>query len=311
VIVAAALCPAAPLLARELTGVETVLPELRAACADAAGRLVRAAPDLIAVVGAGPETREFDGAATLDLAAFGGGFPPGPPGTPGLPAPLGLGARLLDEARYAGPRVLQAIGAAESPDACAGVGRQLAAAAGRVGLLVMADGSARRGPRAPGHLDERAAAFDAAVERAIRDGDLAALAAVDPALAADVMATGRPAWQVLAGAADPRLADPGTAGPGAADPRLADPGTAGPSAAGPGAADPRLADPGTAGPSAAGPGTADPGTAGPGADGAGAGGGGGGGALGVEVLYSGDPFGVAYLVAVFGAGAARAGVRAS
>ena len=41
---------------------------------------------------------------------------------------------------------------------------------------------------------------DAEVERAVRDGDLGALLAVDPVLARDLMATGRPAWQVLAGA---------------------------------------------------------------------------------------------------------------
>jgi hypothetical protein len=64
----------------------------------------------------------------------------------------------------------------------------------------MGDGSARRGPKAPGHFDPRAAAFDAGVERAIRAGDLKALLAIDPALARSLMATGRPAWQVLAGA---------------------------------------------------------------------------------------------------------------
>ncbi|HXF21560.1 MAG TPA: hypothetical protein VN597_13965, partial [Streptosporangiaceae bacterium] len=54
--------------------------------------------------------------------------------------------------------------------------------------------------RAPGYVDERAAAFDAAAEQAVRAGDLAALLDLDPALARELMATGRPAWQVLAGA---------------------------------------------------------------------------------------------------------------
>ena len=35
---------------------------------------------------------------------------------------------------------------------------------------------------------------------AVRAGRLDALLAIDPALARDLMATGRPAWQVLAGA---------------------------------------------------------------------------------------------------------------
>ena len=49
-------------------------------------------------------------------------------------------------------------------------------------------------------FDERAAAFDAAAERAVRAGDTRALLDLDPGLARDLMATGRPAWQVLAGA---------------------------------------------------------------------------------------------------------------
>jgi hypothetical protein len=67
-------------------------------------------------------------------------------------------------------------------------------------MLVMADGSARRGLRAPGYLDERSTGFDAAVENAVRAGQLEALLDIDPVLGRDLMATGRPAWQVLAGA---------------------------------------------------------------------------------------------------------------
>jgi hypothetical protein len=204
-IAAAALCPAAPLLVRELTGRTLVLPELREACREVTGRLLRAGPDVIAVVGAGPQTRSWDSASRLDVASFGGPAASARlagGGTSGLPAALGLGARLLDEAGYAGPRRLEAIGADETPAACAAAGQRIGQAAGRVGLLVMADGSARRGRRAPGHLDERSAGFDAAVERAFRDGDLGALADIDPVLARDLMAAGRPAWQVMAGALD-------------------------------------------------------------------------------------------------------------
>ena len=64
----------------------------------------------------------------------------------------------------------------------------------------MGDGSARRSAAAPGYLDERAEPFDTVVEQAVRDGDLPALAALDPDLARDLLAAGRPAWQVLAGA---------------------------------------------------------------------------------------------------------------
>jgi hypothetical protein len=67
-------------------------------------------------------------------------------------------------------------------------------------LLIVGDGSARRTLKAPGYLDPRAAAFDAEVEKVVRAGELDALQRLDPQLARDLMATGRPAWQVLSGA---------------------------------------------------------------------------------------------------------------
>ena len=117
-----------------------------------------------------------------------------------VPLALGLGAGLLDAAGYAGRRVLQAVSDDAGPDQCAHIGADLTAGEQRTGLLVMADGSACRTLKAPGYLDERAAPFDDSVERALRSGDWPALLALDVALARELMATGRPAWQVLAGA---------------------------------------------------------------------------------------------------------------
>jgi aromatic ring-opening dioxygenase LigB subunit len=124
-----------------------------------------------------------------------------------LPSSLGLGARLLDQAGYAGPRVLQSVGHDEPVATCLELGAEISNISDRVALLVMADGTARRSPRAPGHFDGRAAAFDAEVERAVRSGDLNALRAVDQGLARDLLAAGRPAWQVLAGAMGGRVRD--------------------------------------------------------------------------------------------------------
>lgn len=196
----AVLCPSPPLLARELTGRALVLPELRDACAAAVARLVSADCEVVVVVGAGAATATWDSDDRLDQSAYAPGSAPGKRGKPGLPLALGLGALLLDGAGYTGPRLAQAVGETESPGACLRLGASLAGAAPRAGLLVVGDGSARRGPSAPGYLDERAEPFDAAVWRAVRDGDMPALAALDPALASELMATGRAAWQVLAGA---------------------------------------------------------------------------------------------------------------
>ncbi len=138
---AAALCPAPPLLARELTGGDPVLPELRQACQEAAGALTGSRPDVIVVVGTGPATGTFDPAAALDLSRYAPGLAvrAGPAGAAngragaadgraaGLPPALGLGALLLDQAGYAGRRVLRAVAEDEPPQACAALGAELAA----------------------------------------------------------------------------------------------------------------------------------------------------------------------------------------
>ena len=58
---------------------------------------------------------------------------------------------------------------------------------GASSVLVVANGSARRSEKAPGHLDERAAAYDAELEKALRAGDGEALRALDPGLAEELM----------------------------------------------------------------------------------------------------------------------------
>jgi hypothetical protein len=212
-IVAAAICPSPPLLAGELTGRADILPELRAACAAAVARLLAAAPGVVAVVGPAETTGPWDPAGELSLVSFAPAKAVGASlsdnskkrtrgrkAAPSLPLALGIGALLLDEAGYTGPRALRGIAEYEPAAGCLAVGREIAASAERVALLAVGDGTARRSPSAPGYLDERAAPFDEAVERAVRDGDLPAIAALDPALAADLLAGGRPAWQALAGA---------------------------------------------------------------------------------------------------------------
>jgi hypothetical protein len=280
VIVAAALCASPPLLHPALTGRAAVLPELRSACAEAVARLLREGPEVIVVVGPAAATGEWDAAGRLDAAAFAPGAAVwGPAAVSGpavsgpavsgsvamggagtLPLSLGLGVTLLDQVGYRGVRRLFAVGPDAPTGACAALGAELAVGAGRTALLVMGDGSARRSPKAPGHLDPRAEPFDAGVEQAVRAGRLGALLELDEALARDLMATGRPAWQVLAGAMPHGL------GPDGAGPDGAGSDGAGPDDVG-------VVD-------------------GTGPDGVRV-----DGALMTEVLYCDDPFGVAYLVA--------------
>jgi len=199
-IVTAALVPSAPLLVPELGGQHPPLPELRAAAARAVAAMLDARPELVAVVGPAPATATWPPDTPADFGSFLGHAGTGH----SLPLSLALGARLLRDAGYAGETAFHAVDADAPPDPCAALGRSLVDAAGRVALLVVGDGSARRTPKAPGWFDERAEAFDAATERAVGAGDLAALLNLDPALATTLQAAGRPAWQVLAGAAGDR-----------------------------------------------------------------------------------------------------------
>ena len=213
-IVRAALCPSPPLLAPGVTGQADVLPELREACEAAVAWLLAAAPDAVTVIGPATATATWPPDSVPDLSMHAPALnrlarlaAPGPRVDPlssalplPLPIPLAIGAQLLDGAGYAGPRVLQSIAESASPAACRDLGRDLAADAPLSALLVMGDGTARRSAAAPGYLDERAEPFDTVVEQAFRDGDMPALAALDPDMARDLLAAGRPAWQVLAGA---------------------------------------------------------------------------------------------------------------
>src|SRR6185437_15913820 len=98
-IIAAALCPAPPLLLPGLTGAAQVLPELRRACADALTELSAGRPDLVAVVGAGESTAVWDLAARVDVLSYAPGLAGAAPGGPGdlggpggaLPVSLGVG----------------------------------------------------------------------------------------------------------------------------------------------------------------------------------------------------------------------------
>ncbi|MEW1549996.1 hypothetical protein [Streptomyces tsukubensis] len=209
-LVAAAVCPCPPLLVPEVAaGAAAELDPVRTACLDAVAALAAAGPELLVVVGtAGPDALgRYPSGSTGDFRAFGVGVDvrlgPGEPGGRPLPYSLAVGAWLL--ARAGGPHcpveglaVDERLGAGE----CAVTGRETAARAARVALLVMGDGSACRTLKAPGYLDERAAAFDAAAAQALGSADIAALTALDAALAHELKAVGRAPWQVLAGAAE-------------------------------------------------------------------------------------------------------------
>lgn len=183
-ITAAAVCPHPPLLLRELTGQHDAAAELRAACRTAVDRVLHGA-EHVALIGGAPAV---PGTTRPDLAG-------------GLPWSLRVGLRLLDDAQWTGPVELHPVADTTPTEECLRRGQDLAASSRPTALLVLGDGSARRSPKAPGHFDERAHPFDAGLVTALRSGDAQQLAALDAGLARDLLAEGRAAWQVLAGAA--------------------------------------------------------------------------------------------------------------
>lgn len=199
--VVAAFCPHPPLLVPALAaGAAVELDELRAVCDRTVRRLLAARPNRLIVLGGGQRARLAGPAEVGSLAGYGlpvragldhnrarAGASNGAGSAPSLPLSLTIGGWLL--ARSGGH--LDVVGVEVGP---AGDLPRLGSA-GRVGLLVMGDGSARRTESSPRYLDPRAVDFDATVAAALGSGDPAALAGLDLGLGAELLAAGVPAWR--------------------------------------------------------------------------------------------------------------------
>lgn len=178
------------------------LEALRAACDLAVAGLGASGADRLYVVGRGPEERRHHRDAGGDLADYGVGVRVGPaPGALDLAATVG---RWLAERSGLMPDGYLEVASRTPPERAVALGAALAGEGNRVALLVMGDGSARRTEHSPGYVDERAIPYDDAVAEALAKADTAHLAGLDPALSRDLMVAGRPAWQVLSGAAGGR-----------------------------------------------------------------------------------------------------------
>jgi hypothetical protein len=192
-----AFCPQPPLLLPAVTGAPScALAVLRAAVTSAVQTVLAGLPEIVVVVGAGADGVRFGPGDAGDLHGFGVDLEQ-PfagrvlPGSRRVPLPHLLGAWLLDHAGHTGPRL------GVGPD---DLGTALSDLPGPVGVLAMGDGSARRGEKAPGHLDPAAGPFDAAVAGALATGDAAALAALDPAEGERLLAAGVPVWRAVGAA---------------------------------------------------------------------------------------------------------------
>lgn len=171
----AVVCPQPPALIPRLSGDAPEFAELREVCLTAVGEALRSRPATVRVVGEGTGGT-WGNDAGASFAPFGADLHVGGPSDV-LPWSLAVGSWLLDQAGWSGDRRLTTdLDALE--------------AASDEALLVMADGSAKRSERAPGHADERARGFDDAIATALGTGDAGTLAAIDQALADELWCAG-------------------------------------------------------------------------------------------------------------------------
>lgn len=145
------------------------VPELRAACTGAVGKLLADGPERLVVVAAP--------VSELNQAR-------------GVTEPLGhrVARHLLGETPFDAQPALPWTAAAlleQDP-------------ATNTTLVVIADGTACRSEQAPGHLHPDAIPFDDAIDRALREGDVDALATIDPDQAHELWCEGAPGLHVLA-----------------------------------------------------------------------------------------------------------------
>ncbi len=155
-----AVIPPVPALLSEYTGTFDSVADLRKAVLEAVTWLADRSPARVVVLGDGPDP--------ANLAR-------------GISEPLAqrVAASLLDQAGFTG----DVVDKLDDSDA---------------GILVLANGSARRGEKAPGHLDDRAFGYDALIELALADGDRKSLSGLDASLGSDLMASGMEALKQLA-----------------------------------------------------------------------------------------------------------------
>jgi hypothetical protein len=167
-----AVVPCPPALLPRYAGLADPLHDLRTACLTAVSWLVAGRSDPVLVLCP----------ATVSVGAG---------GADGVSRPLRLAEHLLSMAGHGGryrPVVLP--------------GREPVPDLEGWAVLVLADGSARRSETAPGYVDERAFAFDAAIGAALEAGDAAALRDLDVGLGADLLAEGAPVLRGLATGVD-------------------------------------------------------------------------------------------------------------
>jgi hypothetical protein len=175
----------------------------------AGSRSVGSASVQLVVVGPGQPT-EFNGAGPVSFASFGRdvvlpALVDGQPVERGLPTPMMVARYLASRDIATHPEHAELWASARwittSGPAAKALGEQLGAHGTGLGLILVTDGAACHGPKAPRAQDTRAKAYDEEVCAALASGQRSRLAQIDADLGDELGATGSQVWPVLVGAA--------------------------------------------------------------------------------------------------------------
>jgi hypothetical protein len=209
---AAAVVPSPPLLIPPLGGFgDAEVARLRSGVAEAVRRLAAVASRWT-VVGVDACDAHITSDRVGTFAGFGADVPVALSGRadgepdPNLPLAALVAAGLRTELAPGADCEVRIVAAATSAAGCARLGAalraELDADPSPRGLLVVGDGATTLTERSPGYLHPDAAAAQRTLDDALRTGDRAALAAMDPARCAELGIAGRAAFAVLAAAFD-------------------------------------------------------------------------------------------------------------
>jgi len=163
----------------------------------------------LVVVGPG-QAGEFRAVGPVSFASFGPdvvvpALVQGQPGDPQLPTTIMVARYLASRDILTDPEHAELWASARwlttSGGQAEALGERLRADRIRVGLILVADGAACHGLKAPRAQDARATPYDAEVRTALASGRPARLAHLDVALGDELGATGSRVWPLLAAAA--------------------------------------------------------------------------------------------------------------
>ena len=206
-----AVVPGPPALVSELMGSAAhELDGLRSAVESVVSQAVSSVSAQLVVVGPGP-AGEFNASGPVSFASFGrdvtvSALVEGGKTDRELPTPLMVARYLASRDVAAHPEHADLWASARwittsGSDATA-LGEQLREDDASIALILVADGAACHGPKAPRAQDSRADAYDDEVCAALASGQPGRLARINAALGRELGATGTEVWPVLIAAPD-------------------------------------------------------------------------------------------------------------